>query len=138
MKLLVCGSRDWDDRLIFGLILRGFWDKFGKDLEIIEGCARGADTMAEEFAKQFGLVCHHFPADWNAYEPAQKWKAGHDRNRKMLEQGKPGMVVAFKDGLYPRLKKGGTENMVRIAKEASIQVMVVGRGPGLGDQGRLL
>lgn len=131
MRLLVCGSRDWDNRVIFGIAMRGFLDKFGDDLEIIEGCAKGADRMAEQFAKQFGLACHHFPADWNSYEPNEKWKAGHDRNRAMLEQGQPDMVVAFKDSLADGLRRGGTENMVRIAKEAGVATMVVGAGPSL-------
>lgn len=132
MRLLVCGSRDWTDRRIFGIVLRGFLDREGDGLEIIEGCARGADAMAEEFAERFGLVCHHYPAKWNDYPKAERWRAGHDRNRAMLERGKPDMVVAFKDTLSDDLRRGGTENMVRIAKESGIPTMVVGSGPSLG------
>ena len=132
MRLLVCGSRYWEDRVIFAITMRGFLSKFGDDLEIIEGCAKGADRMAEQFAKQFNLTCHHYPADWSAYEQRDKWKAGHDRNRKMLEEGCPDMVVAFKDSLANDLRRGGTENMVRIAKESGVPTMVVGVGPRIG------
>lgn len=131
MRLLVCGSRDWSDRRIFGFVLRGFLDRYGDELEIIEGCARGADSMAEEFAHQRGIPVHHYPADWNSYAPKERWRAGHDRNRAMFERGQPDMVVAFKDTLSDNLRRGGTENMVRIAKEAGTPVMVVGAGPSL-------
>jgi hypothetical protein len=130
MNLLVCGSRDWSDRLIFGIVMRGFLDRF-PELQIVEGCARGADQMAEEFASQFGLECRHFPAKWEAYPRSERWRAGHDRNRQMLDEGQPDMVVAFKDGLDPSLKKGGTENMIRISKEAGLSVMLVGSGSGV-------
>lgn len=124
MKLLVCGSRDWDDRITLGIVLRGFLHKTDGALEIIEGCARGADEMAEAFAKHFGLVTHHFPAQWDDYAPSERWRAGHDRNQAMLDFG-PDMVVAFKNGLDPKLARGGTENMVKIARDAGVRVMHV-------------
>jgi len=86
--------------------------------------------MAEEFADQHGVPVSHFPAKWNDYPAAERWRAGHDRNRAMLEEGRPEMVVAFKDSLAHDLRRGGTENMVRIARDAGVRVMVVGRGPG--------
>ena len=127
MRVLVCGSRDWDDRFMMGLVLRGFYDKY-PDLAIIEGCARGADHLAEEFAAQFNLPDIHFPALWDDYPKHLKWRAGHDRNIRMLDEGKPDYVVAFKDGLLPSLEKGGTEHMVKISRQAGIPVMVVAHG----------
>lgn len=121
---------------MFSIVMRGFLDKYGDDLCIIEGCAQGADRMAEQFAEQFGLECLHFPADWKAYSSSERWRAGHDRNRRMLVEGQPQMVVAFKDELDPRLAKGGTENMVRIANEAGVPVMVVGHAPNGGGRSR--
>jgi len=44
--------------------------------------------------------------------------AGHDRNRAVLEGGHPDVVVAFKDALAHNLRRGSTENMVRIACSA--------------------
>jgi len=111
-----------------GIVIRDFMDKHGDDLTIIEGCAKGADSMAEGFARQFSVPVLHFPAKWNDYPKELKWRAGHDRNARMLEEGQPDMVVAFKDGLLPSLAKGGTENMVRISREAGIPVMVVAHG----------
>jgi hypothetical protein len=131
VRLLVCGSRFWTNRGHFGLVMRGFLDRYGSDFEIIEGCAGGADQMAEKFAEQFNIPVQHFPARWDDYGPAERWRAGHDRNRSMLEQGQPDMVVAFKSSLDPKLSKGGTENMVKIAREAGVRVMVVGDGADL-------
>jgi len=72
--------------MILGIVLRGFFDKH-PDLEIIHGAARGADKMADEFAKQFGIPRHPYPARWNDYSKSERWRAGHDRNRQMLEEG---------------------------------------------------
>lgn len=130
-RLLVCGSRDGLDRNLFGLVMRGFLHKYGDDLQIIEGGARGVDAMAKEFGRQFGLTVHSFPADWDAYSGSEKWRAGHERNERMLNEGKPDMVVGFKDGLHPTLAKGGTEHMLRIAKQAGVPTMVVGSGPDI-------
>lgn len=80
---------------------------------IIEGCARGADRMAEEFAASHNIPISHFPAEWNKYgDPA-----GAIRNRQMLREGLPGMVVAFHRQFN---QSKGTWDMVDIARKAGI------------------
>lgn len=85
-------------------------NKFG-ELTIIQGGAKGADTIAADFATVNWLSEEEYPADWEQHGKA----AGFIRNKQMLEEGKPDLVIAFPGGK-------GTANMVELAKKAGIPV----------------
>jgi len=53
-----------------------------------------------------------FPPEWKRYGP----KAGPIRNKQMLDEGRPDLVVAFPGG-------NGTNDMVKKAKAAGIEVI---------------
>ena len=122
MRVLVCGGRffvDWKF-LNYWLTNRFYQfketsDNFGDwsfgDLTIIQGCAKGADTLARRWAADNGIPFEDYPADWDKYGK----RAGFIRNKQMLDEGKPDLVVAFPGGK-------GTEMMCRIAKEAGVPV----------------
>jgi hypothetical protein len=78
---------------------------------VIHGAARGADRMAGEWAATAGVPVAEFPADWRRYRRG----AGPVRNRQMLVEGRPDLVLAFPG-------KSGTENMVRQATAAGVPV----------------
>lgn len=111
MKVLICGSRNWDDELAIATCL----SSLPKDTVIIHGGAKGADKLAGHFAKQLGMQVEEYPADWNKYGLS----AGPIRNRQMLKEGKPDRVIAFQVG-----KSRGTQHMVDIARRANIPVTV--------------
>lgn len=80
---------------------------------IIHGaCPTGADRWADEWAVVNWTGLEEYPADWNTYGRA----AGPIRNKQMLTEGKPDIVFAFKGGR-------GTANMIKLAKEAGIEVV---------------
>ena len=81
---------------------------------IISGGARGGDTMAEWWAKTEGVPCDVYQADWTGLGR----KAGPIRNQRMLDEGKPDLLVAFPGGR-------GTADMVRRGREAGIEVIEV-------------
>lgn len=83
---------------------------------IIEGEARGADTLARKYAERHKIHVLPFPAQWDLHGKA----AGPIRNTEMLRVGKPDLVIAFmaKDSR-------GTKNMVSQAEKAGIPVYVV-------------
>ena len=81
---------------------------------MIAGGARGADTMAEEWAKAAGLPCIIYQTDWAGLSR----KAGPFRNQRLLDEGKPDLVVAFPGGK-------GTADMTRRAREAGIEAIEV-------------
>jgi hypothetical protein len=110
MRVLVCGSRDWTDRKV----IRRELEKLPPDTTIITGGASGADTIASIIAKELHLQVRTFYADWQRYGRA----AGPRRNRQMLTDSKPDLVLAFYD---PATSKG-TLNMVSLAAAAGVKV----------------
>jgi len=111
MRLLVTGGRDyWDEIELFNTL-----DEIAeyRDISVvIHGNAAGADTLAGTWARDRGIPVISVPADWQRYGR----QAGPIRNRLMLEQCKPDLVVAFKGGR-------GTKDMVTISRAAGIEVI---------------
>ena len=86
----------------------------GYDL-IISGMATGADTVAAEFAEEMKIPLLPFPVseeEWARYGRA----AGPRRNRQMIVEGNPNLVLAFNGG-------AGTRNMIQQAKNNNIPVI---------------
>lgn len=76
---------------------------------LIHGAARGADTLAAEWAAARGVTAEAYPANWDLHGRS----AGPIRNRRMLRKGKPDVVIAFPGG-------AGTADMIRQAKAAGV------------------
>lgn len=87
---------------------------------VIEGEAKGADTMARNAAIHLGIHVERYPADWEKFGRA----AGPIRNLKMLMEGKPTHVIAFHDDIG---KSKGTKDMINQARKAGLDVLLVGR-----------
>lgn len=117
MRLLVCGSRTWtDDR-----IMRPFLAILRRSDTLIHGaCPTGADHLFARLAVSAGCEIEPFPAAWEVFGRA----AGMVRNKRMLEEGKPDLVIAFSE--HPLTP--GTRNMVTLAREAGVPVYVVSHG----------
>lgn len=120
MRVLICGGRDFNDTNLFWKRMNEFEEKYSFDERqpntIIEGGANGADAMAARYAAHCGWLLETFPADWKTHGRA----AGPIRNKQMLVEGKPELVIAF---LAANSK--GTANMIKQAKEAGIPVEIV-------------
>lgn len=116
MKVLVCGGRNWVRyELIDDAVLR-LKRACGEDLTIIQGEARGTDSMARAFCRKYNVNVVGFPANWDEYGRA----AGPIRNKEMLAEG-PDFVFAF---LADPLKNKGTRNMIKQALDAGIPCFV--------------
>jgi hypothetical protein len=93
-RILVTGSRTWIDEEVITRELERFrrvYMKYGVDIVIIHGkCPRGADDIADKWAKKNGIEVEPHPADWNTYGKG----AGHRRNAEMVKTD-PDMVLAF-------------------------------------------
>lgn len=115
MRILVCGSRHFDD---YNLMRATFLKEMSEGDTLIHGCARGADLLAEEVWNNFpgeGFT-ERYPANWATYSKG----AGPIRNKQMLDEGKPDMVIAF---LAPNSR--GTKNMIEQAEKAGVPVKVI-------------
>lgn len=111
-RVLVCGGRDFlNDKYAFN-VLDFVHDFLGPIDVIIQGGARGADTLAKLWAEDRNVKCEQYDADWDGLGK----KAGPIRNKQMLEEGKPDLVVAFRGG-------SGTAHMVRIASRKKLPVL---------------
>lgn len=115
-RLLVTGDRNWKDRDYLFSILDDIMLYYGIT-HLIEGCARGADRLSEEWATTRNVSISHFPAEWDKYNKA----AGPIRNRQMLKEGKPDMVVAFHKSLNT---SKGTKDMVLASRKEGLPVHV--------------
>ena len=115
MNVLVCGDRHWNDWLA---IRRELSKLDPTQTTIITGGATGADSIAEQAARRLEFFCVMvFPAWWDRqFKPA-----GPIRNRRMLEWGKPDLVLAFHKNLG---ESKGTADMVMVARKAGVEVRV--------------
>ena len=111
MRILICGSRDYRD----AKQIYRWMENLPKDTIIIEGEAKGADTIAWVCASILGLEYLPFIADWNKLGKS----AGPIRNQRMLDEGKPHWVVWFHKDLDA---SKGTKHMIEIAKTAGVNV----------------
>jgi hypothetical protein len=118
-RILVCGGRDFKCReQLFQMLdtLAGVSDEepLGEPVVIIHGAARGADSLADEWAVINWQTIEEYKAEWDKYGK----RAGYIRNKRMLDEGKPDLVVAFPGGK-------GTAMMVDIATKAGVKVIKV-------------
>lgn len=119
MRVLVCGGRDYTDRdRVHNTLCQIDADR-GPITCIIHGAATGADNegmiWAQMMAESGRSITHApFAAEWRKHGRA----AGPIRNQRMLDVGRPEIVIAFPGGR-------GTTDMVRRARSAGIEVMVM-------------
>jgi YspA, cpYpsA-related SLOG family len=113
-RLLVTGSRTWDDVRTIEQALAVILDRHPEGVLLVHGaCARGADAIAAACAARTpGYQIEAHPADWHRYGRA----AGHRRNAEMIASGADG-CAAFIRGASP-----GSTSAVRMATAAGIPV----------------
>lgn len=116
MRVLVCGGRDFDDRRSLFRVLDVWHERTPISL-LIYGGQRGADDLARVWAHHHKVETLPFRADWASLGGA----AGPIRNKQMLDDGKPQIVLAFprKDGSIGK----GTADMIRQARWAGVRVI---------------
>lgn len=108
MIVMIGGSRNFND-----------YDYLKRNIEmyniskIISGGAKGADTLAEQYAKENNIPFECYPAEWNKYGK----KAGIIRNKIMID--KADFCVFFWDGKSP-----GTKFSIEYAKKKGKKYIV--------------
>lgn len=113
MRVLVCGGRDFNNVAFIWSRLDALHAKT-PITHLIHGGARGADTIASDWAKTKPIKRYICRTDWNKYDKM----AGPIRNLRMLEW-KPDLVVAFPGGR-------GTANMIYVAEKVGVKVKRIG------------
>jgi UDP-N-acetylmuramoylalanine-D-glutamate ligase len=116
MRVIVCGGRDYYDGARVDAVLSRMHREAGIDC-VIQGGARGADMLASLWATKCHVLQEVYEADWEN----QGSFAGPARNKRMLDEGKPDLVIAFPGGR-------GTADMVRKARRAGVEVVEITHG----------
>lgn len=122
MKLMVTGSRHWDDPFLLWSVLDVFTKyplrRKEKVTLVHGGCLRGADFYANEWAENMPVRIKVYPAQWNLWGNA----AGPIRNEEMIyENPDTDYVLAF-----PLGDSAGTRNCMDIASEKRLTVINFG------------
>ena len=105
--VIVCGGRAFAD----AKAVAAYLGRLTKPFRVVTGGAKGADALAEAWARENHVPCVAVPADWATHGRA----AGPLRNQKMLVDHQPVAVIAFPGGR-------GTEDMIRRASAAGVRV----------------
>lgn len=119
LRVLVTGGRDFHDQGAVDRVLDHVFATCSGGMVLLHGAAKGADACANAWAMAKRVVgasvgIHRYHAEWRKHGKA----AGPMRNQRMIEDGRPDLVVAFPGG-------AGTADCVRRAKEAGIEVLVI-------------
>lgn len=110
MRVLITGSRDWDDRIV---IARALLEVPHLRPTLVHGGAKGADRIAMECAYEMEWDIEVHPAIWRPhgiYNP----QAGLVRNRKMVDLGADLCLAFIRNG------SRGASHCARLAEEAGI------------------
>jgi hypothetical protein len=120
-RVLVCGGRDYSDRPSLFQVLDAAHSANPFEA-LIHGNAKGADQLADDWAADRSIKTLTFTPLWEEHGKA----AGPMRNQKMLDVGKPHMVIAFPGGR-------GTADMINRARAAGVPVVMITRAAHTGE-----
>ncbi len=117
MRCLICGSRDITD---YEILKQAIKESGFEITEVVSGCARGADRLGEQWARENNVKLHQFPAEWDRYGSY----AGFKRNKEMIQFISPpdcqdGCVIALWDGISK-----GTKHTISLARDTGLPLFV--------------
>ena len=116
-SLAIVGSRSFNNYELLKETIDQFYPISSDITEIVSGGAKGADTLAERYAKEKYIKMIRLSPKWRdkgVYNP----RAGFDRNKDIVTRS--GHVVAFWDG-----KSTGTRDSINHAKRMHKRLDVV-------------
>jgi hypothetical protein len=115
MKLAIVGSRDFRDQALLDQTVDDFLIKQGcMPVLVVSGGARGADTLAEHWARKHKILLKIFKPDWKAKGKA----AGILRNTDIVNECTH--MIAF-----PSDAGRGTQDSIKKALAQGKEVMTI-------------
>lgn len=67
VRILITGSRYWTNVEKVYTVLEHAKERFGDNIIVVEGDAKGADKISGKCAKALALGLEVYPADWETY-----------------------------------------------------------------------
>jgi len=113
MKLIIAGNRDIKDYDVVKEAINCLLAQGLIITTIIDGAARGVDTLASRYALEHNIENIRIHAEWKLYHQG----AGPIRNQKVAEMGDA--LLAIWDG-----KSRGTKNMIACARKKGLSVYI--------------
>jgi len=117
-RILVTGSRNWEEKELLEDQLDDEWDERGPFILVHGQCPTGADAMADDYINTcYETSIESYPADWSKGKAA-----GPLRNKYMVSllNPKTDRVIAFlKDN------SRGTTGCINLALDARLPVRIV-------------
>jgi len=113
MRLIIAGYREFHD---YPLLRKkvSHLTKGHTIATILSGKCRGADTLGERFAKEFGIPVEDHPAEWTKHGKA----AGPIRNWEMVENATHAIVFD-----HPLAR--GSKDLIKQAKVKRLPLRIV-------------
>ncbi len=113
MKLAVVGGRDFIDYEHMNDVLHAIHNRKAITV-LVSGGARGADSLAANWARQRDIEVVEFMPDWEKYGKS----AGFKRNSLIINEADA--CVAFWDG-----KSKGTKSSIDLARKREIPLKII-------------
>ncbi len=126
-RMIVTGSRYYKNTEQVYSVIEEANERTNGKLIIVQGEAKGADTIAKLCAESMGIKVESHPANWEKYKRA----AGPIRNQSMLDES---VRLSFFDGYQLRFavafhenlaESKGTADMVTRLEAAGIRVLKI-------------
>lgn len=126
LRILVTGSRAWRDRdAVFHALLAAWAETDRAPLTVVHGAARGADSIANEWAETMRGLGHAVTAE---RYPARRFPSPRTRNQHMVNLG---ALICLS---FAQRWDSGTGMCARMARRAGIPVVDVGVPTGPEDR----
>ena len=110
MRTIIAGSRKCPH---YHLVCQAVEEAGWEITTVISGCAKGVDSLGEQYAVVHGIPVERHPADWNRLGRA----AGPLRNHEMAQCAEALIAVLYSGSR-------GTENMIQEARKAGLKIHV--------------
>ncbi len=114
MNIAIVGGRDFNDYTLLKESILAYIDAHEKPENIVSGGAKGADTLAAQFATEMGIPLLIFKPDYQRYGRG----ATLVRNTQIIENAE--VVFAFWNG-----QSKGTKDSIKKAEKLEKELYVI-------------
>ena len=122
MNIAIVGGRDFSDYTLLKESLLAYISIYRVPDNIVSGGAKGADTLAAQFATEMGIPLLVFKPDYQKYGRG----ATLVRNTQIIENSN--VVFAFWDG-----ESKGTKDSITKAKKLQKELYIISYGEKTGE-----
>jgi len=113
MKVIIAGGRSFNNYNLLYTECNNYLNAYS-NIEIVSGCANGADRLGERYALEKEYLITKFPAQWDTFGKS----AGYIRNEEMAKYAD--ILIAFWDG-----DSKGTKHMINLAEKYKLKVNII-------------